>query len=323
MHFEQFMAIAASDRRPFVFDVRRIHVKNSKTDYSESSKNKNVRTLNLNSSADAHARRQAVIAAAEARDREHKKKTKHVSKVTSTIDSSKFLSSSERRKLEAEQKSRLEELEKQGPQSEESRTAVMEAKRGEALSTQQLGFNMYETKKLTGGQAKTATVDFKHGSVDANGADSSHLITSNTVNRNSSRIPKEAASTSAKANEASDTIETVNDSFDEAFSILVSSNENIGKSLSTMHTLISNATTKGQMEGESNSKYRRVRLSNKKINDLIVSVHGAIDIMMLFGFVFHEEGNETFLIYPLDTTPPKWLDSGLKRMKQYQLRVDS
>lgn len=330
MNFDQFMALAASGRRPLTFDIRRIQVgASSRKPLSNTVSNaKSGSTVSRSSSsqpanqkpapklsADAHARKQAVIAAAEARDRVHKAKTRPTPKSTSTIDSSKFLSTSERRKIEAERKERLEELKKQGPQTEASRIAVEEAKKGELKTVSELGFNLYEAKKLTGDQARNATTDMKHGFVDAGINSPPGNISSSQSSRTA--LPSASSKSPATSSTVSSKFDSVHESFDETFTIFLSSNKDVTKSISTMHKLIINATTKGRGEGEDSSKFRRVKLSNAKINELIVSTHGGLDLMMLFGFILHEEDGETFLIYPLDESGPSWMTKGLESMKSF------
>merc|ERR1711862_1071586 len=66
-------------------------------------------------------------------------------------------------------------------------------------------------------------------------------------------------------------------------------NSNTSTSLSILTKLITNALTK------QDDKFRRVRLSNPKIQSNIVEMHGAMDVMMVFGFVLLEEDNEMWL----------------------------
>lgn len=165
MLYDQFMAWAMSDQRPFMFDVRRIKGAAGYTSSSspvggatKSSKGKRP------TSADDYARRQAVIAAAEARNKAHRAKSRPVGEIhDKTKTKNAFMSTDERNRMEVEKKGRLEELERQGPQSETSRQAVEAAKRQEADTVQRMGFNMYEVGKMTGDRAKNATVDVKHG----------------------------------------------------------------------------------------------------------------------------------------------------------------
>ena len=344
MLFDQFMALAQSDRRPLTFDIRRIHgMEHAKPINSSNLPKTNTTTKNFfskkktenPSSANAQVRRQAVITAAEARDRAHKAKTKSISKVSTstTVDPTKFLSTSERNQMKLKEKERLEEMQKQGPQSEESRAAVMEAKRGEAQTAQKLGFNLYETKRVTGGRAKNASVDIKHGSINASNSDQNNRSSGSGAkktgrsNTNSHNIPLDTNAIPTiqepapipSATDDNVNSDSIDESFDEVYSIFLSSSDkNLSKSISTMHKLIVNATTKGQTgEEHDGSKFRRVRLSNEKIKEYIVDVHGALDLMMLFGFHLQEIDNETLLVYPFGYKGPSWMAKALHRMKEY------
>lgn len=324
MHFDQFMALASSNRRPFNFEVRRIQGANHYTSKSNNNNNKTVTTTTQSSnnnaftkpnnnnnkalSADAYARKQAVIAAAEARNKKHKARTRPIPKYD-TIDKTKFLSAADRQKLELEQKQRLEQLHAQGPQSEEARQAVQTAKHMEAKSVQKMGFNMYEVRKMTGGQAKNATMDSKHGTIDA-GSTTTMPTTTNTTTPAPNPVRPPVSPTAATEQHDHSSI---HESFDEAFATIIS-NSNSVKSISTMRKLIENAITKGRTE----AKFRRVRLSNAKIQELIADVHGALELMMAFGFVLHEEDNETFLVYPVEVDRPEWITRGLERMEAFE-----
>ena len=92
------------------------------------------------------------------------------------------------------------------------------------------------------------------------------------------------------------------------------------KSLTTMRKLIINATTKGQQESDQCAKFRRVRLSNPKIKEVITDVQGALELMMAVGFVLSEndEDGETYLVYPLDVGVADWLSGALGRMERYE-----
>jgi hypothetical protein len=87
-----------------------------------------------------------------------------------------------------------------------------------------------------------------------------------------------------------------------------------------MRKLIINATTKGQADGEESAKFRRVRLTNPKIKEVITDVQGALELMMAVGFVLseNEEDGETYLVYPMDVGVPDWLSGGLDRIEKYE-----
>mmetsp|Transcript_4144 Transcript_4144/g.11405 ORF Transcript_4144/g.11405 Transcript_4144/m.11405 type:complete len:422 (-) Transcript_4144:1264-2529(-) len=303
--YNEFLSVAASDHRPLVFDVRRIDA------VKASSRLSGTRP----STADAYARKQAVIAAAEARDRANKKKSKPISKK----GGDKVLSTVEKRRLEEQReelaRKRAEEN-NDAPMTEEAKRAVAVAKAGEAAHAVELGYNPYETNKMTAGQAKTATTAAVHGSVDAG-----KLVEDSGV---PSQIPAPAPTQAPSNPVQSDETEqwkAIDPQFDEAFVAITctnTDNEAATKSIGTMRKLIVNATTKGQIEAdEACAKFRRVRLSNTKIKAAITDIHGALELMLSVGFVLNEEDGETYLVYPFGDTAPDWLPSALERMEKY------
>ena len=268
--YDQFLALAASDQRPLVFDVRRI----------ESSVKKNDDT-----SAESYSRKQAVIAAAEAREKAHKQKVKPIPKVKE---------SSLLRKptpLSTHQVSHE-------PMSEESKKAAEAAKADESVLAAQLGYNPYETARATAGQARNASVTMTHGTIQ---------------NKEETPVPNKAASPPTLP-------VALSPEFEDAYAMLVTTNEEavVKKSIGIMHTLIVNATTKGQDTADDAAKFRKVRLSNAKIKAAITEVHGALDIMLSVGFQLIEEGGESFLVYPPAEPLPDWLPDALDQMKRFE-----
>ena len=158
MLYDDFLKMAASDVRPLVFDIRRIDGVGA------------VAAAGGSSTADAYAKRQAVIAAAEARDKAHKKKTKPIAKGTG-----KDITSADRKKIEEQREEQARKNAEEGigttTTSAESKRAVEAAKAGEAQHAAALGYNPYETNKVSAGQARTATVAVTHGALgDASGS---------------------------------------------------------------------------------------------------------------------------------------------------------
>ena len=156
--YNDFLAIAKLDRRPLIFDVRRI-------DPIQSVRGGWAGKNPSSSSADAYAKRQAVIAAAEARDKAHKKKTKPIPKRAGGVGMG------ERVKIEAQREeiARRNAAEGIGSDglSEEARRAISAAKRGEAQHASELGYNPYQASKASAGQARTATTVAAHGELSA------------------------------------------------------------------------------------------------------------------------------------------------------------
>jgi len=316
--YSDFLKAASSNERPLIFDVRRIDAVASAAAAGG--------TKSSNNTADAYAKRQAVIAAAEARDKAHKKKTKPISKGSSGLGGGKELNSAERKRIEEQR----EELARKNAQegigttelSEEAKRAVEAAKAGEVQHANTLGFNPYETNKVSAGQARTATVAVAHGAL---GGDDNKKTSSKAAA--TAAAPGVVAPpndpTSAAADDGGDDLSSIDPQFDEAFETVAlhtSNNTTAISSLTTMRKLMINATTKGQTgDEETSSKFRRVRLSNPKIKAAITDVHGALDLMMSVGFVLSEndDDRETYLVFPPGSTGPEWLPRALKKMENY------
>jgi len=296
--YKDFLRMAASDQRPLVFEVRRIDTVHANSSTAGTSKP---------STADAYARKKAVMAAAEARDRANKAKSKPISRKGGDSRPEK-----QREGVPAS----CEQGDIDAPMSEEAKRAVAAAKAGEAAYAAELGYNPYETNKMTAGQAKTATVAVAHGGVDAG-----KLVEDGGV---PSQLPPPGA-TQAPPNPTrsveDESFKPINPQFDDAFVTITcgnTDNEAATKSIATMRKLIVNATTKGQNDAdESSSKFRRVRLTNPKIKCVITDVHGALELMLSVGFVLSEEDGETFLVYPLVDSVADWLPLALERMEGY------
>lgn len=294
IRYDQFLAMAKSGRRPLRFDVRRIE----SSILSGGTGGNSARGDRV--SADAYARKQAVIAAAEARDAKHKAKQKPIPKTEKRMDG-------------------LRPTEKtydhiQTEQSEETLRAVAAVKKAEAEDAQNLGYNPYEAKNMTSGQARTANVAMTQGEINAENAPSK-------IDRADGEMP--APGRVSKPKEPK-TKEPPTPQFEHAFSIVVTSNPDhaaVLKSLSIMRKLINNAITKGQQgNDETSAKFRRVRLSNPKIKQAITDIQGALELMMSAGFVLSEndEDGETYLVFPPGEKGHGWLGNALSMMESYE-----
>ena len=293
IRYDQFLATAKSGRRPLKFDIRRIE---SSVLTSEANTT-NTSSKGGRVSADAYARKQAVIAAAEAREKKHKAKQKPIPKTEKKYDG-----------LRPEQKI-YEHT--QTIDSSVTRRAVAEVKQAEQADTAKLGYNPYEAKNMTSGQARTAQVAMVAGEIDANNAPT--------------KISGEGTSHPGEVSKPKDpTSAQLSPEFEHAFSTLVTSNFDnaaVLKSLGIMRKLIKNAVTKGQTgDDATSSKFRRVRLSNPKIKEAITDKSGALDILLSVGFVLSEndEDGETYLVFPPGDKGPSWLDSALSTMESYE-----
>jgi len=294
--FDMFMELAKSDQRPLCFEVRRVPKTKSAPNTTESKP----------SSAETFARKQAVIAAAEAREREHKKKSKPVTKGSKKDNLPQILSAADKRKLEEERQQRIED-DKAKELSAATQQALAAAKSAEQKTADELGYNPYETKSMTSGQARNAVVSTTHG---------------NMQQSQQQTIPAVSAPPDLPA-AAEDN--DVSPEFQQAFETTVTSNPDhaaVVNSITTMRKLIVNATTKGQATNtEDAAKFRKIRLSNPKIVVAVTEVSGAVDLLLSTGFELHHDGatDETILLYPpVDAAAlPSWLPTALNQMEQY------
>jgi len=295
IRYDQFLAIAKSGRRPLKFDIRRIEssVLTSEANTTNTSTGGRV-------SADAYARKQAVIAAAEAREKKHKAKLKPIPKTEKKYDG-----------LRPEQKI-YEHT--QRIDSSATRRAVAEVKQAEQADTAKLGYNPYEAKNMTSGQARTAQVAMVAGEIDANNA---------PTKMSGEGTAAAASSHPGEVSKPKDPTK-LSPEFEQTFSTLVTSNSDnaaVLKSLGIMRKLIKNAVTKGQTgDDATSSKFRRVRLSNPKIKEAITDKSGGLELMLSVGFVLSEndEDGETYLVYPPGDNGPSWLDGALSAMESYE-----
>ncbi|KAL3811669.1 hypothetical protein ACHAXA_002763 [Cyclostephanos tholiformis] len=282
--YDQFVSMAKSTMRPLRFDVRRIESSILSGGDARPGSGGGV-------SADAYARKQAVIAAAEARDAKHKATQRPISRTE--------------KRMEPKQEQRY--VNDQTNDSEETRRAVAAAKQSEKEVALKLGYNPYETKAMTSGQARTAVVAATCGDINAG-----------VANR------ERETPSPGSVNKPSDPANNTPPEFEHAFSVLVTSNEDhaaVLQSLSIMRKLIHNAITKGQQgDEEASSKFRRVRLSNPKIKEAITDVQGALELMLCFGFVLSENDDDcdTYLIYPPGEKGASWLGDAKAIMQSYE-----
>ena len=325
--YDLFLDMAKSPQRPLRFDLRRIQASTSTTGTSTTTGSTNTSTTNRghgtlllgsnmssSTSADAYNRKQAMIAAAEAREKANKAKLKPVGKPSSANPNAALrnYTSEEQRKMEQE---RLAQMLAQ-QESEATRQAKERAKREEAALAAQLGYNPYEIQKSTAGQARTATTTTKVGAITANHA--------------GDHLPSVAPPTDPTSQ--TDLFDSVEDPhFLEAYHTLISSSQDITaikSSITIVRKLILNATTKGQEQSDHDnddtaSKFRRVRLSNPKIQSSIVNVPGAVEVLLACGFHLTEEDQESYLIYPMGYTGPDWLPAALQQLEQAAVQLQS
>jgi len=319
--YDMFLDLAKSDQRPLCFEVRRV----PKTKAASSTSNASTGTTAKNNSAEAYARKQAVIAAAEKREKEHKKKSKPIPK-TNRDSLPQILSTADKRKLEDERRQRIQD-DQVKDLSAATKEAAAAAKSAEQKTVETLGYNPYETKSLSAGQARHAVTTTTHGGMTA--ADTKNTTTSTTPSQpQSSSIPAVAAPPPLPAAEDAAAVPL---DFQQAFETTVTSNPDHAAVVNTIHILrklIVNATTKGQQqqqpaaadsEDAAAAKFRKIRLANPKIRAAVTEQPGAVDLLLCTGFELHDDSDESVLVYPASRSdaPPTWLPAALEQMEKY------
>lgn len=306
--YSYFIEMAKSDQRPMEFEVRRIQTRSQGSGGASSVA---VPPGASNQSADAYARKQAMIAAAEAREKANKPRT--VKRVTATTAAANNPLSQQQQQQDWDDE----------PKTEEARRARDAAKRSEAKTAAELGYNPYEANYVTAGQARTATVATTHGTIQAQQSDNNR---GGTAQSQPTTIPSvqppvnPASQSSTGSTTVAKTAPPPSDSFLNAYETAVTMNDHdkVVASFSILRKVLVNATTKGQQASEDSAKFRRVRLANAKIKAAIVELEGAIDIMLSAGFSLAEEDGESLLIFPMGDNGPSWLPSALERMEKYE-----
>ena len=307
MNYFEFLKMVKSNSRPLQFDVRRM------TSLPNAS-NQNLR-------ADDAARRQAVIAAAEERNTKHKARTRPIPKKKGGKIVAE-LTPEEMKKIELQKEENMKRNAihmSEKPLSEEAERAVQAAKKDEVSHTNQLGYNPYETKKVTAGQASTASIAMTHGVINAGGNPSNNIVSN--VRSSQTAIPPVQAPADAMISTDENELLQIDPAFDEAFSELITINpkENISKSLRIMKKLISNATS-----APADDPKRKVRISdpNNLIKASIIDMSGAVELMLSVGFAMTDEDDgKMFLHYNegLDSgNDLPWLKDALKKMEKYE-----
>lgn len=284
--YDIFIELAKSSQRPICFEVRRISTASIGVAHSQSG---------APASADAFARRQAVIAAAEAREKALKQKQKPIKR---------GLSEEERARQEQLRRQQEAALPDDTPKSEASRIALEAAKKAEAETAERLGYNPYETNRVTGGQARNVVVNATVGAISA------------TERSEGVALPTVPPPVSIAYEDETP--------YEGAFEKLVTSNDHaaVVATIGILRKLIINATTKGQGDDEENAaKFRRVRLTNPKIKESIVDLDGALDILLSTGFQVGEDSGESVLLYPKGYRGPDWLKIALEQMEQYAINA--
>lgn len=301
--YDQFIQMSASSRRPLIFDVRRLSaIQSTSVSTNETS-------------AEAYSRKQAIIAAAESRDKSQKAKARPIKK---TLKSNATDVVSKRNKTMSPSDNEQvvdEDIITDIPMSNEATLqAVQDAKNREIDLANNLGYNPFNTMAMNSGQARNAKTVANHGNIE-------------TENSYEQDVPSMNLDTNISQN--GDAQVCFNEAFEESFTVFSTTNESnasLSQSLAAMRKLIINATTKGQQGDVESAKFRKVRLSNAKIRNLICEMYGAIELLISVGFHLAEDldkssERETFLVYPEGNSGPTWLGKALKMMEQYERNI--
>jgi PUB domain len=316
--YADFLQLAKSNDRPLCFEVRRVKAVSAGAAAGAAATGTPNGRQQPQQSAEAFARKQAMIAAAEARDKANKAKLKPISRTTTASSAA-----SNNRDLSSAHSSQYD-LPDNDPKSELARAAVEAVKTQEAMTAAQLGYNPYVPNRATAGQARNATVAMTHGAMGGDTNDVSPTAgTGAGVPAPPPVRPPSNALAEAESGNDSEHAEPPPELFEEALEVLVTSAADASGSLSTIHKLVVNATTKGQqLDNPDSGKFRRVRLANPKISAAVVDPPGALDLMLSCGFVLTETDdgtNESVLVFPAlseEQEPlPAWLPDALKRME--------
>jgi PUB domain len=187
-----------------------------------------------------------------------------------------------------------------------------------------LGYNPYEVNKATAGQARNAVTTVTHGYLQTPSESTTVSTTSSSVSTatlptiSSPIDPGTGAAAAAdddNNNEATNIIVPIE--FNDIFESIVVSNTDhaaVRNSLTIACKIITNATT------NDDSKFKKVRLANNKIQEAIVNVHGTLDLMLLVGFQLttDPDTSESILIYPhtIQQSLP-WIPYAINKLQSY------
>lgn len=87
----------------------------------------------------------------------------------------------------------------------------------------------------------------------------------------------------------------------------------IVEALQTLQVVITNAVTKGQTKDKDAAKYRRIRVTNTKVQKC--NIDGAFGLLMAVGFAVREDfDGEKWLVYPKRENP-EWMPAALEAIK--------
>ncbi|GMH70653.1 hypothetical protein TrRE_jg2343 [Triparma retinervis] len=290
--YEEIIQVVRSGERPLEMDMKRLSVKVGGTVGGSSA------------SAAEDARRAAVIAAAEKRNKASKKMQKPLPK----------------RPIDLKNNTKMyDHSDKGAAQTDEAKRAVAAAKSNEANLASTLGYNPYETVKMSSGKARQATDQVINGAVGSGPNNDSGVPIPGSVrppmSPNRHDIAPSSSSHSSTSTAAttttipsSDPDATPSQDFQDALAVLASQAENDG-ALKTISKLVVNAATKGQ--SEDGAKFRTIRLANKTIQNKVISVEGSLELLLSVGFVLQEKDNETVLVFPAGQVED-WLGAAVK-----------
>ena len=337
MQYKEFLQMVKSNQRPLKFDVRRMIIQSqqSKNNTTATNNNTNANTSNSNNKinnnnvrADADARRQAVIAAAEQRSSTHKSKTKPIPKKKGGKVIPE-LTPDEIQKLTLQKEENIKRNEMymtNEPMSLEAKRAIEAAKKGEMEDIHSLGYNPYEVRKVTAGQASSAAIAMNHGAISATGGGggggggSSNSNPNNNQSIPSIQPPPNAMVAATSSPSTSSRTRPINTIFDEALNDLVTSNpkQSISKSLRIINKLITNASSSTTPLDDPKRKIRISPEPNALIQSCVIDMNGAIELLISVGFVMMEDDDEKTVLFYGDQEEVSWLRDALEKMEQYE-----
>jgi hypothetical protein len=329
--YQDFLKLVKSNARPLVFDVRRTIGLAVGTGTGTGTGTISTKA-GTQTRADADARRQAVIAAAEQRNSQHKAKTKPIPKfkggkvpvlTSKNTSNTSDLTPEQIQKIENQKLQNIQNNLKNmnnEPKSEEAKKAVEAAKQDEIQHMHSLGYNPYEVRKVTAGQASSASIAMTHGAINASGVESGSASASASASASGNNVAP-LSSTSiplvqqpanafipAPDNTNSNQIDP-SGAFDTALTEILTSNptkkSNISKTLRILKKLITNviATPATATSSSSSSSSplsmddpkRKIRITNPNniIKECVVDMVGSIELLMSVGFVMMEDQDVT------------------------------
>uniref|UniRef100_A0A7S2DP17 PUB domain-containing protein n=1 Tax=Octactis speculum TaxID=3111310 RepID=A0A7S2DP17_9STRA len=188
--------------------------------------------------------------------------------------------------------------------SAESKRVFDAARAKETRTTNELGYNPYQSQISSSSAGRAAVVT----AVDDDGKSAAE-----PPSRQPQRPTTTASSLSQQASPhgAGDPFDSFTvEAMDMALGLISSQPPQIAKeAVTTLLKLLNNLETKFEDE-----KVHRVRVANKTFAKKVASVNGGIDFMVAAGFTLTEDAEETVLVYPTGLQPPPILQHAISQL---------